>query len=294
MTTHVSVIIPSFGAAPHLTVLLNAIENGSQKPTEIIVSHSGPSDPTDDLGKLFTQVKVLHSDERLLAGAARNRGAEAAGGTVLAFCDSDVRPVGEWLEELLRCIEKDKNRFVVGSVGTATSGGYWGMSNWLCEFSEQAPWRAPGVQTGGASCNMAVRRIDFFRAGAFDTALQPGEDTLLFRRLRQMGLEQRFAPSARVDHFNNSGFRSFYRHQLTLGAGFSTTRRSADLSAASAIRIPPLALALWLAKAAVVTRRVLSAGPSGVARAAAYLPGIVIGSLVWNAGCVAGLLKRDS
>ena len=75
--TGTSVIIPAYGHCPHLPTVLRALLEGSVRPIEIIVSHSGPDDPTADIAAISDTVSVLHHADRLLGGAARNRGAAA-------------------------------------------------------------------------------------------------------------------------------------------------------------------------------------------------------------------------
>ena len=272
----------------HCSISIGA---GSCQPAEIIISHSGSDDPTELLRKIFPHVKVLHSNDRLFAGAARNRGAE-------------FRPVGhidllrqrrssrtELARQSPQGAERRKLPFRVGSVGVARKGGYWGMSTWLCEFSEQAPWRKSGEQVGGASCNMGVRKSDFVKAGRFDETMTPGEDTLLFYRLRQAGLQQWFAPEAMVCHFNIAGFRAFFRHQFNLGCNFAKVRRALPMKGALAIRFPPLVLGLWVPKVLLVVRRTLSEGAYGWVRATMYFPAIVLASWIFAAGCLVDIFK---
>ena len=284
--SRVSVIIPVYGPTPHLHEILMAIEAGTRQPDEIIVSHSGIDDPAAQLRDQHPSVRVLHSDDRLFAGDARNRGAAAAESDVLAFCDSDVLPRYDWLERLIDALGTSGGRFVVGSVGTARSGGYWGMSNWLCEFSEQAPWRHSRRQSGGASCNMAVGKSDFEHVDGFPKGVRIGEDTILFSRLRQSGLDQCFVPDAEVGHFNNAGFRSFARHQFTMGRHFVSSRKTA--------RRPGWQLGrwsspvIWLPKCALVMGRLLGPRRKPPPNPLLYFPGVLAGTLIFAAGCLRG------
>jgi GT2 family glycosyltransferase len=282
----VCVVIPAFGATPHLEAILEAIAGGTLVPARIIVSHSGPHDVADGVRNRFPDVTFLHSEARLFAGAARNRGAAAASEPVLAFCDSDVLPAPDWLERLIACIEVSQQRFVVGSVGIARSGGYWGMTNWLCEFSEQAPWRMQGEQTGGASCNMAVFRAHFEHLRGFPEEFRTGQDTLFFYSLRSFGLQQWFVPAATVGHFNHAGFASMARHQLLHGRGFVQLRR--------AVRLPGwrLVSGRWLtpilppAKALRILKRLIEGRARQWAMVFVYLPGIILGVTCWGLGMV--------
>lgn len=282
----ISVIIPAYGPTPHLEEILDAIVAGTLAPFEIIVSHSGSNDPTVALAMTHPDVLVLHCDARLFAGAARNRGAQRAQGDLLAFCDSDVLPGRGWLERLAASITALPAGFVVGSVGMARTGGYWGRSNWLLEFSEMAPWRKAGEQAGGASCNMMVLSEDFRRAGGFDETMTPGEDTLLFAGLRRSGLVQWFEPTATCGHFNHSGFAAFTHHQIQLGANFTRTRLVCDLGGYTLVRRGGWRIGLLgLAKASLVSKRSLFGGFRAAVTLAFLAPGVLLGSAIWAMGC---------
>lgn len=292
--TGTSVVIPAYGHCPHLPALIRALLDGDEAPGQIIVSHSGSHDPAGEIARVSRAVTVLHEPGRLFAGAARNRGAAVARGEWLAFIDADVRPRPDWLRALLRAACLSPGRFVVGSIGYATSGGYWGICNWLCEFSEQAPWHAARRQTGGASCNMMVRAADFREAGGFPEDHQPAEDTMLFTRLIAIGREQWFEPAARVDHHNQTGLRPFARHQYRLGYHSALIRQRAALRGSLATRIWPLALGLWIPRLALLGGRIVAGGPAWWLRGLGLAPGLMLGSWFWTAGFVARVLERPS
>ncbi|MEM9761035.1 MAG: glycosyltransferase [Pseudomonadota bacterium] len=278
----VSIVIPAFGPSPHLAESIRAMLSADTVPDEIIISHSGPDDPTAMLACFAPRVRVRHDDHRLLGGAARNRGASEATGRLLVFMDSDVRPASGWLNALI--VACRPGHFVVGSVGMAETGGYWGMANWISEFSEQAPWRSAGAQTGGASCNMALARADFEAAGGFAETHQPGEDTLLFHRLRAAGLTQWFEPSSRVEHYNQHGFAAFRRHQERLGYHSALVRQQVALDGSITTRVRPLALLLWLARLWRIMGRMAGGGPAWWGRMVTLGPAVVLGSWIWSAG----------
>jgi GT2 family glycosyltransferase len=291
--TKISVIIPAYGLCPYLADLVAALSEGVLRPDEIIISHSGSDDPTEEFAARFPTVIVLHHTGRLLGGAARNQGAAVAKGEWLVFIDADVRPAKNWLASLAAHAKKKADRFFVGSVGYATTGGYWGMCNWLTEFSEQAPWRPARVQQGGASCNMMVAAQDFHRVGGFPEDYQPGEDTAFFSELVRMGRTQWFASEARVDHHNQSGFSAFVNHQFRLGYHSALVRQQYALRGAIATRVRPLAFVLWIPKLALLGRRLIAGGPTWWLRGTVYAPGLIFGSWVWTAGFVKRVIAPE-
>ncbi|MEM9761353.1 MAG: glycosyltransferase family 2 protein [Pseudomonadota bacterium] len=286
MPLSVSVVIPAYGPSPHLQATLEVMLAATRLPDEVIISHSGPDDPSVALAPLAPRVRVMHAATRLLGGGARNRGARAASGDVLVFMDSDVRPAPHWLDRLIAALTAgaEAERFVVGSVGMAETGGFWGTTNWISEFSEQAPWRPAGEQTGGASCNMAVSRAAFEAAGGFAEDHQPGEDTLLFHRLRAAGMTQWFEPSARVEHFNQHGYAAFQRHQERLGYHSALVRQQVALDGSIATRLRPLGLLLWLARLGRIIGRMTGGGPAWWLRILTHGPAILVGTWIWSVG----------
>lgn len=286
----IAVIVPAYGPSPHLRAVLGALLSGTDRPDEIIVSHSGSDDPREWLSHEVPQVRALHSPMRLFAGAARNRGAATASSEILAFCDNDTLPQPDWVERVRDQFAEGGGEFLVGSVGVAKSGGYWGMATWLCEFSEQAPWRPGGEQQGGASCNMAVRMTDFRRVGGFPEDYRAGQDTMLLHRLRESGLKQMFDPRVEVRHCNIAGFGHFAQHLANQGRHFAKVRRAAQLPGHTAVRFWPLAPALGLAKGARIVGRIAAAGRFGTLLA--RLPGIAIGMAIWAGGCTYAAASR--
>lgn len=280
----ICVVIPAYGDTPHLPAILEALASGSRTPKRVIVSHSGPGDVQAGLEQAFPNVTFIHSDTRLFAGAARNRGTAQSTERILAFCDSDVLPAPDWLERLLHALTAVDRRFVVGSVGMARTGGYWGQTNWLCEFSELAPWRKEGEQAGGGSGNMAVFRAHFDEAGGFPEGVRTGQDTLLFHSLRRLGLQQWYVPSATVGHFNHAGLASMVRHQWMHGRAFVNLRREARLPGWRVVRSRWLALLLPAAKALKIVRRLLEGPARQWIMIALYAPGLLVGMASWGAG----------
>ena len=287
----IAVIIPAFGPTPHLRDVLNGVRAQSRAADAVYLSHSGSHDPTDWLACEYPEVTVLHSDERLFAGAARNRAARITEADILAFTDCDTRPDLRWLEHAESRLRGSTEIFVVGSVSVARGGGYWGMTTWLCEFSEQAPWRRSGEQRGGASCNMAVRKAHLSAVDFFPEDFRAGQDTMLFHRLRSSGRIQVFAPEMEVSHFNIPGFGHMARHLYNQGRHFAKVRTFETLPGHIAIRYWPLAPLLGVAKGGKIIGRMLG-HINGLSKVI-YLPGILLGVAIWNAGCTYAAVTRN-
>ncbi len=289
LRSDVTVVIPAYGECPHLAEVVRALIVQSSLAKEIIVVHSGPFDPTSLLTVRSDLIRVFHSDQRLLAGAARNLGAQHARGRWIAFLDADVKPTRTWLERLIEAAGNCDGCFLVGAIGYEVSGGYWGLCLWTTEFSAIHPGLPDGEKVDGASANMMVPAEAFRRCGGFPTKFQPGEDTFLKARLREAGLTQLFCAGAEVRHYNPSGFRHYLGHQYKLGLWSAVCRRVLPLRGHLAAKYWPLAPALWVGRLYLIVTRVWRKGGIELLKALPLLPGMVLGLLVWNAGFIKGL-----
>jgi glycosyltransferase involved in cell wall biosynthesis len=88
-TPTVSVIIPSFNTAWVIPSLVKCLKAVSNNTTEIIFVDDGSSDGSADLFREQMPNALVLQQEKAGVGAARNRGAEAAGAEFLQFLDAD-------------------------------------------------------------------------------------------------------------------------------------------------------------------------------------------------------------
>ncbi|MHA1600770.1 MAG: glycosyltransferase family 2 protein, partial [Alphaproteobacteria bacterium] len=185
------------------------------------------------------------------------------------------------------------DRFVVGAIDRAVSGGYWGLCLWAIEFSGVHPYLPDGEVQGGASANMLARTVDVRRAGEFDENFAAGEDSLLSAKLRELGLRNWFCAAARVGHVNIPGVRHCLSHLFQLGGWSAWTRRRVRLRGSAAAHVWPLALGLWAAKLVLIYTRVLRWGKAQRPLFLALMPGITVGLVAWNCGFLHGLIVAE-
>jgi glycosyltransferase involved in cell wall biosynthesis len=187
---------------------------------DVVVVDDGSRDPG-----AIRAVVARSPRARLVVGdgrgpaAARNRGAAAATGPVVAFTDDDCRPDPGWLAAL--CARLDAGATVVAG---ATIPGNERVSvrasqlvtNHLVEESGDGR----GAVGFAPTCNIACRR-EVWDAVPFDESFRSaaGEDRAWCDHLRATGRRIDLVPEARVRHEPALTGAGFWRQQLRYGAG---------------------------------------------------------------------------
>src|SRR5437868_5223127 len=95
--TPLSVVIPAYSVCPHLPALLSALVEQKAETDEILLVYSCCP---DGYHVDSSSIRLILHTERLLPGAARNRGAENARTQALVFLDADVLPSANYLEKV--------------------------------------------------------------------------------------------------------------------------------------------------------------------------------------------------
>ena len=185
---------------------------------ETIVVDDGSTDDTADfVAKHFPSVRLLRLEPSGL-GTARNAGAAAARGTLLAFTDDDCEPDQEWLTRLRPIFQDGKfgaaggpnlppaPRSAVEAVVCAAPGA---PSHVMLDDEEAE--HLPG-------CNIAVTKAAFQAIGGFDPLFHTaGDDVDFCWRLHDAGVRLGFAPGAFVWHWRRPSVSAFLRQQLGYG-----------------------------------------------------------------------------
>lgn len=289
MTTElntIQVIVPVYGPGPHISRVLSALLKQEPSIDRIIISHSGSEPLRFSSGD--SRIAVLHSEQRLFAGAARNRGLASATSDWVAFVDEDVIVDARWHAAVRSAIASGTSDCIVGPLGYAESGGYWGMCVWFIEFSFIHPYVAH-PPANGASANMVVHRATFQSAGAFPEDWRMGQDTIAQLNLRKRGGRVRFERNAAASHINVPGFHRMLRHLYNQGRHTAKIRRlhPEGTLAGFVVQWPPLSLGLWLVRLGQIYARALSAKKGPLLSLAFQTPGILVGLLAWNCGFAA-------
>ena len=180
---HFSVVVPAFNEERYLPRLLDSLDaaraacpRGAQA-VEVIVADNASTDRTADLaaGRGCRVVRV----ERRVIAAARNGGARAARGRVLAFVDADMRIHPATFGAIEAAL--DSGRYVGGATGVTLERWSPGLA---LTYATMLPmvWLT-GMDTGVVFC----RAEDFAAAGGYDERRRVAEDVTFLQALRRLG-----------------------------------------------------------------------------------------------------------
>ena len=213
-----SVIICTRNGRGRIGKCLEAVGNLTDDVVETLVVDDGSSDGTADfVAEKFPAVRLLRLPPSGLS-AARNAGAAASNGSILAFTDDDCEVDREWLTRLRR-VFADGRFAAAGGPNLAPRPRSWreavvcaapGAPSHVMLDDEEAE-HLPG-------CNLAVTKEAFTAIGGFDPAFHTaGDDVDFCWRLRAAGYRLGFAPGAFVWHWRRPSLRAFLRQQLGYG-----------------------------------------------------------------------------
>lgn len=220
----VSVIVCSYNGGQTLTACLESLGKLKYPDYEIILVDDGSTDDTATIAAQFPHVRYIYQTNHGLSHA-RNTGAQAAKGDVLAYTDSDCMADVDWLYYL---------------VGTLVSGEFVGAGgpnvtppaqNWIQACVAAAPGGPSHVLLTDTvaehipGCNMAFYRWAFETVGGFDVEYRKaGDDVDFCWRLQQAGCVIGFSPTALVWHHRRFTLRAFLKQQQGYGEAESLLR----------------------------------------------------------------------
>jgi glycosyltransferase involved in cell wall biosynthesis len=240
----VSVIVPAHNAACHIDRLLSAlVEQTLTDPYEIIVVDDASTDATPQRVARWPTVRYVRADPRAGAYAARNRGLEAARGSILAFTDADCAPMPSWLARGVEALGAGID-LVAGGIETdlAARPSIAALVDSI-RFLDQELYAT--VLGYGATANLLARRSVFDRVGAFNERLRSGGDREFGMRATDAGAVIRYAPQAVVRHESRDTLRALAWKSIRIGRGMASQRRHAH-GRAQALAPPPWRLYLYV------------------------------------------------
>ena len=182
----VSVIVPTWNEEKYLPKCLRSLANQvPSKPKEVIVVDGGSTDRTVEIAEEYADRVLIEPGKPV--GAARNVGAKAASGSILAFIDADTTASENWIKEIEDNLKTNPNAVGVTGPTLPYEGTrldelvYHIATGWVQRLSLQLG--LPHV----AGFNCAYRKRQFWEAGGFDERRQLSEDIMLSLKIRHQG-----------------------------------------------------------------------------------------------------------
>ncbi len=213
----VSVVVCAYNAERTMEACLASLEVLNYPNYEVVVVNDGSQDRTLQIAESFPYCRIISQENKGLS-VARNVGAAAADGEIVAYTDSDCVADPDWLTYLVARMEEG---------GLAACGG----PNFPPPENALVP-AAVAVSPGGpthvlisdevaehiAGCNMAFRRDALLALGGFDPRYRAaGDDVDICWRFQDAGHTIGFSPSAIVWHFRRNTVRAYLNQQRGYG-----------------------------------------------------------------------------
>jgi O-antigen biosynthesis protein len=218
-----SVVVCTHNGSRTLRTTLERLRYLEYPPLEVIVVDDGSSDHSAAIAEGF-DVRLIRTENRGL-GSARNVGASAASGEIVAYLDDDAWPDPHWLQYLADTFERTGCGAAggpnvpppAGVVADSVAHSPGGPSHVLVSDSEAE--HIPG-------CNFAIRKDVLDALGGFDPQFRAaGDDVDLCWRLQEGGYRIGFNPAAMVWHHRRTSVRGYWRQQCGYGRAEALLKR---------------------------------------------------------------------
>jgi GT2 family glycosyltransferase len=220
-----SIIIPTYSRPTELANCLKALarQRLTADSFEVVVVDDGSPEPPDAVVQRFSgslDISLIAAGHGGPA-AARNKGAERALGTFLAFTDDDCRPAPDWLLALKACCTALPHHIIGGRTLNALEANPYSATSQLIIDTAYGRYNASGAGQARffASNNMALATDNFGAAGGFDQSFTTSEDRELCDRWLHLGHQLTYAPEAIVYHAHSLNFRGLWRQHFGYGRG---------------------------------------------------------------------------
>lgn len=199
-----SVIIPCLNAADTIAIQLDALANQRwDESWEVIVSDNGSTDETLVVvercrDRLLPNLRIVDSSDRPGAAHARNVGALAATGELLAFCDADDEVGPGWIAAIGEAL--NDHDFVACRWDTEVLNEHsirHSRGNPQLKALQRVPY--PPYLEHASTCGLGVKRSVHEAVGGFDESLPRLMDTDYCFRIQLAGVKLWFVPDAVVN-----------------------------------------------------------------------------------------------
>ena len=242
-TAAVSVVIPTKDRPGDLANCLGAlgrVDYPREQLEVIVVDDGGRADlePVHSSAPAGLTLTLIRCEPGGPA-AARNAGADAAQGDLLAFTDDDCLPERGWLRTLSATLAEAPGAACGGRTLNALPANPFSEASAYIQELVYAHYNAePGAARFFASNNLAVPRDAFRELGGFDAQRFPraSEDRDFCDRWLASGSALLYAPGAVVHHARDLDLPGFVRQHVAYGRGAARYHRARAARSSGRIR----------------------------------------------------------
>lgn len=293
MPVELSFIIPALGNSNELRECLKSIfsQNTSIK-YEVLVAFCEQDKEVDLTVKDFEFAKALRSPDYMLAGKARNLGAQYALADIFAFVDSDCVLDSNWTAIAIQTIQDG----AVLCSGTILDKFPWNLiasSDNRLQYADFAPRRPYGTATYFPGAHLAVRRDVFEEIGGFDNS-PPAEDILFTMPIAKQWPEKTiFNPKMIAYHSGRTTLKELMPHQELFGYARAYHGVQVSINMIKVSQRPWLGWIFFLRRFIYITLRVIQWNVFDLFRYFFQLPFIMIGLVAWVKGFYRGMKEKQ-
>ena len=242
----VSVIIPVHNARDVLDEQLRALAHQDYDgPFEVVVSDNGSTDGVREFVQdhaLRARLNLKYVDSSGTPGAshARNRGAEAAEGPLLAFCDADDVVHPTWL----RRITAELNSYDLVGTGLSTEALNSEATRAAVPFAPPSNQGKSPFRPFVIGASMACRASTYRDLGGMFEFVHASEDMEFSWRAQQSGARLHFIAEPLVEYRLRTGYRDNWKQAGALGYGSAHVRGMYRAAGCPPFRIRTISVAL--------------------------------------------------
>lgn len=222
----VTLVIPTFNAAPYWPALSRGIRAQSLVPNQVIVIDSASSDGTQDLARRdgFTVVEISARDFN--HGGTRQLGAElAVDAEILIYLTQDAVPFGaDAFANLVRTFEDAEIGAAYGRQLPREAAGpieaharHFSYPPVSCVRSWESRQTHGFKSIFFSNAFGAYRRSALISVGGFSPDVIFGEDTLVVARLHRAGWKTAYVADAKVRHSHGYSVAEEFRRYFDIG-----------------------------------------------------------------------------
>ena len=242
-----SIIIPAHGRPNGLSNCLRAIcdLDYPRDLFEVIVVDDGSAVPLESTCEHFyNKLNLLFlSQHNAGPAAARNRGAEHAGGKYLAFTDDDCMPMSGWLKAMNNHLTENPHCAVGGRMINLLEGNsYAAASQILIDYLHEYHNRSLKGARFLTTSSLGVSMEDFREIGGFDVSFPraAAEDRDFCARWLHSGRRIILDPKIKVFHAHVHSFLSYLKQHFGYGRGGYHFHRKCLQRGQESLRVEPL------------------------------------------------------